>query len=160
MTGAIDKMKDELWDMERKAAALPWANLRKWTFATHVWEEQEMLVVDLHDLNVKLAKQVLKKTCQLASQMDYGCICFVTGQGNKSEGKPKIRPMAIEIVGEISEKKGWRISSGTQGRLSIILDEDRAPASVTSKLSKTVVLGMYIFFGLILFLLLRGVFTV
>ena len=160
MTDSMAKLKDELWDIEDKASRLPWSNLRRWTFETHLWVEQSMLVIDLHELNVKLAKQVIRKTCQIATSMDYACICFVTGQGNKSEGKAKIRPMAIEVVGEIALKKGWKITSGTQGRLAIILDEERAPAVVTSKLSNTVVVGMYLFFALILFLFLRGLFTV
>jgi hypothetical protein len=160
MTDSISKLKDELWDIEDKASRLPWANLRCWKFDTHLWVEQSMLVIDLHELNVKLAKQVIKKTSQIATSMEYACICFVTGQGNKSQGKAKIRPMAIEVVGEVALKKGWKLTSGTQGRLTIILDEERAPAVVTSKLSKTVVFGMYAFFALIFFLFIRGLFTV
>ena len=160
MTTSTSKLRDELWDMEEKASRLPWANVRQWKFQTHMWEEGSMLVLDLHDLNVKLAKEVIKKTCQIASSMEYACICFVTGQGNKSEDKAKIRPMAIEVLGEISQRKGWRISSGTQGRVTIILDEDNAPPVVTNKLSSTVVVGIYLFLGIIVFLLLRGLFTV
>jgi hypothetical protein len=156
----MEQLRDELWEMERKAEKMPWANRRKWTFSTHLWEESEMLVVDLHDLNVKLAKEVIRKTLRVAPTLDFACICFVTGKGNKSDGKEKIRPMAIDVAGEISQKKGWRLSSGTQGRLSVIIDEDRAPAVVTSKLSKTVVIGVYIFLGIIFALLLRGLFTV
>jgi len=156
----MEKLRDELWEMERKAERMPWANQRKWTFSTHLWEEPEMLVVDLHDLNVKLAKETIRKILRMAPSLGYACICFVTGQGNKSDGKEKIRPMAIDVAGEISQQKGWRISSGTQGRLSVILNEDRAPAVVTSKLSKTVVIGVYIFLGIIFALFLRGLFTV
>ena len=157
---ALDKAKDELWDIPRDAKALPWADQRVWAFSTHIWLEQDMLVIDLHDLNVKLARKVIKKISKQAEKWDIGCVCFVTGVGKNSTDKAKIRPMAIGLLQDISAKKGWRLLSGTQGRLSVILDEARAPQEVTAKLSKPMMFGVYLFLGLIIFLFLRGLFTV
>ena len=156
----LNKAKDELWEIPREAKQLPWANQRAWDFSTHLWFEQDMLVVDLHDLNVKLARKVIKAVCRNAQKWDVGCVCFVTGVGKHSEDKAKIRPMAIGLLQDISSEKGWGLLSGTQGRLSVILDEERAPQQVTAKLSKTMMFGVYLFLGLILFLFLRGLFTV
>jgi len=157
---ALENAKDELWDIPREAKQLPWADQRAWTLKTHLWLEHDMLVIDLHDLSVKLANKVIKKICRKADKWDVGCICFVTGVGKNSEDKAKIRPMAIGLLQDISDQKGWELLSGTQGRLSVILDEQRAPQQVTAKLSKTMMLGVYFFLGLILFLFLRGLFTV
>ena len=160
MEAVLDKAQDELWDIPRDAKQLPWADKRRWTFKTHLWFESDLLVVDLHDLNVKLARKVVKKLIRKAEKWDLGCICFVTGVGNHSEDKATIRPMAIGILQDISDEKGWRLLSGTQGRLSVILDEDRAPLEVTAKLSKTMMFGVYIFLALIIVLFLRGLFIV
>lgn len=160
MEVVLEKAQDELWEIPREAKSLPWADKRAWAFKTHLWFENDMLVVDLHDLNVKLARKVIKKIIRKAEKWDVGCVCFVTGVGKHSDDKAKIRPMAIGLLQDISSDKGWRLLSGTQGRLSVILDEERAPQEVTAKLSKTMMFGVYIFLALILFLFLRGLFTV
>ena len=161
-TSTVETLQDELWEIPRKAGLLPWADQRCWKFDTHIWEEVDgdkcMIVVDLHDLTVKLARDVVYKSMRTVSSK-VGAICFVTGQGNHSAQGPKILPMTLEVVQQQADKKDWTIQT-RQGRVLVIFDEDMVPQQVSGTLSKTMVYGIYLFFALLFAILLRSLFTV
>ena len=158
----LNTLHDELWEIPRKASRLPWADQKCWTFETHLWIESDgqnqMVVVDLHDLTVKLARDVVYKSMRSISSK-VGAICFITGQGNHSSDGPRILPMTLEVVQQQAAKKNWEIQT-RQGRVMVIFDADTVPEQVSGTLSKTMVYGIYLFFGLLFAILLRSLFTV
>ena len=161
-TSTVEHLQDELWEIPRKAGLLPWADQRRWTFDTHIWEEvdgdKRMVVIDLHDLTVKLARDVVYKSLRTASSK-VGALCFVTGQGNHSSQGPKILPMTLDVVQQQAAKKDWAIQT-RQGRVLVIFDETAVPQQVSGSLTKTMVYGIYLFFALLFAILLKSLFTV
>ena len=157
----LDSLRDELWEIPRKAQRLPWGDIRRWTFKTHLWIEQEddkiLVVIDLHDLNVKIARDVVYQSIKKMSTL-VGAICFITGKGNHSAGGPKILPMAIDISQNQADKNGWRVQS-QPGKVFVIYDESKAPTIVTGELSRTIVWGVYLFFALLAMILIRALIT-
>ena len=152
-------LHDELWDIPKKAANLPWALQRKWGFDSHLWFESDgTLVVDLHDLTVPLARQVVTKILKTIRVDVVHTVCLITGQGKHSEDGPKILPVTIEISRRHSEKKGWAIHS-QPGRVYVVLDPSKAPPAVTNQLSKPMVWGIYAFFAALFGIVLFKLFT-
>lgn len=152
-------LHDELWDIPKKAANLPWALQRKWEFDSHLWFESDgTLVVDLHDLSVPLARQVVTKILKTIRVDVVHTVCLITGQGKHSEDGPKILPVIIEISRRYSEKKGWAIHS-QPGRVYVVLDPSKAPPAVTNQLSKPMVWGIYAFFAALFGIVLFKLFT-
>ena len=70
--------------VEEKAKTLRWSKTRPWKRSTHVWYESELLVVDLHDLNTKLAKETIHQCLDTLDKFETGALCFVTGMGKNS----------------------------------------------------------------------------
>ena len=152
-------LHDELWDIPKKAANLPWALQGSWRFDSHLWFEPDgTLVVDLHDLSVPLARQVVTKTLKTVRVEDVHSVCLITGQGKHSEQGPKILPVTIDIARRQSEKKGWDIHS-QPGRVYVVLDPSKAPPAVTNQLSKPMVWGIYAFFAALFGIILFKLFT-
>lgn len=155
----IKELHDELWDIPKKAANLPWALQRSWSFKSHMWFESDgTLVVDLHDLSVPLARQVVTKTLKTVRVDSIHTVCLITGQGKNSDGAPKILPATVEIAQRQATKKGWEVHS-QPGRIYVVLDPSKAPGAVTNELSKTMVWGIYGFFAMLFSILLAKLFT-
>ena len=158
----LDPLRDELWEIPQKAKRLPWGDKRRWMFKTHLWLEHEddktLVVLDLHDLNVKLARDVVYQSTKKMSS-SVGAICFVTGKGNNSSDGPKLLPMTIDIVQQLADKNDWNVLS-QPGRVLVVYDATKSPSKVTGELSKTIVWGVYLFFALLAIILIRSLLTV
>jgi len=141
-----------LKSVEERAKALPWARKRPWKRGTHVWYEYDLLVVDLHDLNTKLAKDTLSRFVDAAEDFDTGAICFVTGIGKHSAGGfSKNREMVIKSLQKLARKKeNWSIYSQGNGRIVLVFNKEAAPKSATGKLDPTLKAGIAIFIFLLL----------
>jgi len=66
-----------------------------------------VLTVDLHDLDLKQARAVVEHI--IASRDWLGRIRIVTGRGLHSKGVPKIRPMTIERLRQVSSELNWEV---------------------------------------------------
>lgn len=157
-SSVLKKLHDELWDIPKKSKNLPWAMQRKWTFKSHIWmEDGEVLVLDLHDLSVPLARQVVTKTLKTVSQVSS--ICFITGQGKNSTDGPKILPATMEIAKKQSDKKGWEVHT-QPGRVYVVINPEQAPTFVTNSLSRPMVWGIYAFCAILFIIVLSKLFSV
>ena len=149
--------------IEKKATKLPWANEKLWTAKTHIWNESDefgsMLVVDLHDLSLLLAGDVINKIFSMQANLDVGCLCFITGVGQHSATGPQIRPMAIELCENQADQHHWQISVGHPGRVYVIIDPERTPSIVIPRLTSLMTWSIYTFVAILVLLLLRGLFS-
>ncbi len=103
----IDRLQLLLQPLEHQAAQLPWASEKVWTTASHVRVDRGTLTVDMHELDLELARQVLEKI--IASREWIGRVRIVTGRGLHSKTLPKIRPMVIERLRQVVKHLDWEI---------------------------------------------------
>ena len=122
--------------IESEASRLRWAKNRPWTLKTHVWFENSLPMVDLHDLNAKLAKKSLQSILQAHSKIETGAICFITGVGKNSNIKPAMRNMVLNLLHKAAQKNDWDVQLQGMGRVIIVFDPEKAPAAATGKLPK------------------------
>jgi hypothetical protein len=158
-SSVLKRLRDELWDIPKKAKNLPWALQSPWSFKTHMWMDDDgVLIVDLHDLSVPLARQVVTKTLKSIDVTSLSAVCLITGQGKNSSNGPKILPATIEIARNQSDKRGWDVHM-QPGRVYVVLDPSHAPKSVTNELSKLMMWGIYAFFTVLFGIVLLKLFT-
>ena len=128
-------LRDQLVSVEESASGLRWAAERPWKTRSHVWIEDGLPVVDLHDLNVRLARKAVRATIEVAADLHCGAVCFVTGRGRHSMGPPALRGMvASELRHACEEDSNWSQRAGHAGRWMLITDPDRAPGVATGQL--------------------------
>jgi hypothetical protein len=103
----IDRLQLLLSPIENMALNLPWADERSWTTSSHVRISRGTLTVDLHDLNLKLAKEILEHI--ISSREWIGRVRIITGRGLHSATAPKIRPMVIDRLRQVVKQLDWEI---------------------------------------------------
>ncbi|MEQ1501647.1 MAG: hypothetical protein ABMB14_05420 [Myxococcota bacterium] len=134
MADDVAVLRKRLRDVERDAADLPWANDakrgRRWTVATHVWWENDVPVVDLHDLGAAGARSAVDAV--LANPAEAGAVVFVHGRGKHSRGPQVLHKVVqAELARACGAEAGWSFRTLGPGRTVWISDRSRAPASVT-----------------------------
>ena len=153
-------IRDQLWEVESKAKRLSWAKDRPWKPSTHVWIEEDLTIIDLHDLSVKLALSVVRTTCRFSKKLQSSAICFVTGAGNKSVTGAKIRPAVITELEHKCSDKDWEFFPHGLGRIVLIFDRENAPKSLSGKTPFVVKFGGLAFLIFLFVLLFRSCTTV
>ena len=129
------RIRKRMDSIEREARSLRWAAERPWKRESHIWIEDGLPVVDLHDLNVKLARGAVRATVEIASELQCGAVCFITGRGRHSMGPPALRGMvASELRHACQESPAWSQRAGHAGRWMLITDPARAPRVATGQL--------------------------
>ncbi len=103
----ISRLQMLLHPIEEAAALLPWADERPWTIASHVRRDRGVLTVDLHELDLKQSRIVVEHI--IASREWLGRIRIVTGRGLNSKSGPKIRPMVIERLRQVTSELNWEL---------------------------------------------------
>jgi hypothetical protein len=149
-------LRNLLAEISIDAKRLPWAATQPWKESTHIWMEKGLPVVDLHDLNAKLAKRVVRKTLRKAGDLEAGALCIITGIGRNSIGEATLRNISIDIIGKAASENGWGFHPMGPGRLVLVVDEERAPPSATGRLSKTFMFWVYVFILLLFGFLFRS----
>ena len=90
--------------------------------------------VDLHDLKVKLAKQVVRTAVDLGERgaLSSGAVIFVTGRGRHSlrHDAPVKQAVHGMLAHRCGERAGWSLRQPSAGRVVWVYDRDRAPRSV------------------------------
>ena len=144
--------------VEEKSKVLRWAKERPWRRKTHIWYESELLVVDLHDLNTKLAKETVHHCLDTLPQFETGALCFVTGMGKNSTGNvAKNKKVVKNILQKRARKnESWAIHSPGMGRVVLVFEPERAPRAATGQISWELKLGMIIFALMLVFSMLHS----
>lgn len=139
--------------VEDRSKLLKWSKTRPWSRGTHIWYESELLVIDLHDLNAKLAKETIHRCLDTLDTFETGALCFVTGMGKNSPGNfAKNRKMVMGLLQKKARKEeSWSIHSQGMGRVTLVFDAQRAPRSATGQLSPELKLGIGLFGFMLLF---------
>ena len=147
LSADVQNLYSILKRIEERAKVLRWAKDRPWKRSTHIWYEGELLVVDLHDLNSKLAKESVESCLDAAKKFQTGALCFVTGIGKNSPGNfAKNREMVYKILQKRLQKNTeWEIHSPGMGRLILVFNKENAPKAATGQLSTELKAGMVLF---------------
>lgn len=126
----VGRLRQALQPLEADARHQRWDRERPWRVATHVRREGELVVVDLHDLKVGLARRAVHAAFDSALQ--EGAVVFVTGRGRHSMGPGS--PLRQAVVGTLQKAcgatEGWAYRLLSPGRVAWIHDHQRAPASL------------------------------
>lgn len=153
LSSDVQNLYSILKRVEESAKILRWAKERPWKRSTHIWYEGELLVIDLHDLNSKLAKESVESCLNSVKKLETGALCFVTGIGKNTPGNfAKNREMVYKILQKrLQKEQSWEIHSPGMGRLILVFNKDTAPKSATGQLSMELKVGI-VFFAILLIL--------
>ena len=127
-TDDLTRVREVLVEVEQKARDLRWANERPWRTESHVWDDDGMITIDLHDLNAALTKSIIAVITELATDLKSGGIILVTGQGRHSVGLPVLRQVVVGSLVRLERSHGWRQRDIGPGRVLLVVNEDRVPA--------------------------------
>lgn len=95
-----------------------------------------MLVVDLHDLKLRLAKKAVDLIVAAAPELGHGAVIFVTGRGRHSVGKAVLpEAIASKLQAVVAEHPGWQTRPGPAGRLVLVIDPALAPRHLQGGMS-------------------------
>ena len=142
-------LRRTLSHIQEGARSLRWADERPWRVDGHIWLEHDLPVIDLHDLNVRLAREAVRAAAAAADQLRCGALCFVTGRGRHSMGPPALRGMvAAELRRACKKNPSWDQRAGHAGRWMLITDPSRAPRVATGQLGLVFWLGVVLFSAL------------
>ncbi len=118
----LERLRGALQDVEKRAASLPWAHERQWRAQTHVGKAGNAVLVDLHDLSVKLGLAVVEVVARLGPGLDTGAVVFVTGRGRHVGGHSVLRDAVTRRLGELGTQKGWSVRPAGPGRVRLVID--------------------------------------
>ncbi|MFT5683690.1 MAG: hypothetical protein ACI8RZ_004622 [Myxococcota bacterium] len=125
-SGDVRRIQHALNRIERDAKKLPWSKERPWKTDTHVWAEDGLPVVDLHDLSVSLGRKVTDRVIKLT--IGTGAVSFITGQGNHSVGPAQLKGAVSSILMKaVDNHDGWSFRPDGPGRYVLITDPSKAP---------------------------------
>lgn len=142
----VDRLRAALAGVEEEAKSLPWANDRGWRAASHVWIEHGAPTIDLHDLNVKLANQVVDAVVEVAPSCESGGFVFVTGRGTHSlGGRSDLADSVASALDRHARAMAWAWHPSRAGRLVLVTDPARAPTVATGDLPIPIVVGVVAF---------------
>lgn len=134
MADDLDRLASALSPVQEHARGLRWARERPWQVGSHLWREGQLPVVDLHDLDVKGARQAVDAVALVAHELDSGAVAFVTGRGRHSVGKGKLGPAVQGALAQVCRERGWQHGPLRAGRQVLVVDPRRAPAAATGRL--------------------------
>lgn len=128
----VARYRKRLAPLEADARGQRWANERPWHTKTHVWSEDGVVVVDLHDLGAAIAKRAVQEVLA-AGPPGAGALLFVHGRGRHSPGGAQVLRGVVskELKLACTEAPAWSIRAVGAGRIAWITDRKRAPRSVT-----------------------------
>ena len=154
----LQRLRGALGPVEALARKQPWDRERPWRASTHVWLEDGVVVVDLHDLKVKPAKAAVDAVVAAALDVavEGGAVVFVTGRGKHSSGRAVLPEVVLRKLAAASrERLVWR-AVPLSGRVVLVTDPSRAPARYRSGLGVVFWLGVAGFVALAVWLLATG----
>ncbi len=133
----VEQIAGLLGPIEDVARAQRWDDERPWRISTHLWVEEGLVVIDLHDLGAKGAKKLLRAVLAhvQAAGMASGALAFVTGRGRHSVGSPVLRELVGRRLHDVIEARSdWSMHVIGAGRICLVTDARRAPRRATNTL--------------------------
>ena len=130
----VRKLQTALAPIATRAKGLAWAQKRPWTVTSHVGWSAGAPTVDLHDLTAKLAKATAETVIQVGPDLNSGAVFLVVGRGKHSRGSPVLGKVVRAALKPGCDTHGWSLRSPSAGRIALILDRSKAPASATGAL--------------------------
>ncbi|MEZ4239171.1 MAG: hypothetical protein R3F59_24060 [Myxococcota bacterium] len=128
----VVRIRGRLRGVEREAKGQAWAKERPWRRESHVWWEQGVPVVDLHDLGAALARQAVREVLEVPA--GAGAVVFVHGRGRHSVGPQVLAGVvAKELDRACAETRGWRYRRIGAARTVWVSDPRRAPDWATGR---------------------------
>ena len=79
MSDDLERLRKALAQVEVASRRLPWAKQSPWKLTTHVWNENDVPTIDLHDLSVRLGRQVIESLDTI--ELDAGALRLITVRG-------------------------------------------------------------------------------
>lgn len=120
--------------VENMARSQRWDTERPWRRVTHVWTEDGIVVVDMHDLGAKVAKKAIRAVVDVARSdgLASHAVTFITGRGRHSAGSPVLRDLTVRRLQAMArDEEDWVVQMSGAGRVTLITDPSRAPSKVT-----------------------------
>ena len=142
-----------LMTIEKDARGLHWAKERPWKCSSHLWPENGIPIIDLHDLNAKLTKQIIRSVQSQADALQTGGVVFVTGVGRHSVGLPVLRQVVQGSLLRLERDNGWRQRDVGGGRVLLVMDEARIPTFWRAQTPWLATLFFVVFFSALLWAL-------
>ena len=130
----LPRLRAALAPVEAEAAGLPWARERPWRVDTHCRVEADLLHVDLHDLNARAAREVLRIVEDVGPSLESGAVRVVTGVGRHSLGPGVLGDVARRELAAQCGRHGWSFHPAGKGALVLVIDPTRAPGRAFSRL--------------------------
>lgn len=128
MSSDLQRIQTALAPVEYAARSLPWSRERPWAAASHLRQGGDIPSVDLHDLNVKLGRQAVRRVADMAHELDAGAVHFITGRGRHAiSGRSVLRQVVGEELVRICQDNHWDFSPTGAGRFTLVVDPARAP---------------------------------
>ena len=153
----VRRIQKALSRVERDARKQPWAKERHWKTETHVWVEDGLAVVDLHDLSVSLGKKATERVIKLT--ISAGAVSFITGQGKNSIGPGQMKGATASILMKaVDRNPGWGFRPDGPGRYILITDPEKAPRVAQTSLPGGFWILIALFFAALLFAFLNNAF--
>lgn len=153
----IAVIRSQLGRVERDARRLMWAKERPWKVGSHVWGEDFMPVVDLHDLSVNLGKKTVDRITNAAPNLKSGAVSFITGQGKNAIGPGQMKPAIASALRSACERNPrWSFRPDGPGRYVLILDPDKAAPQALSSLPQGFWILIVLFGAALVFAVLRN----
>ena len=128
----LHRVRSSLAEVARRSRDLPWGKERPWRPETHVGVEGGIVVVDLHDLSVRLGVMATEQV--LDTELDGGAVVFITGRGRHSVGPSRLRQAVLDRLLEQAGERGWQVRPQGPGRVLVVTDPERAPATAAGRL--------------------------
>ncbi len=130
----LQVLAERLQAVQAAATGLPWAAQRPWLVETHLWTEEGVPTIDLHDLGKALARQVVDHVAEVGEDLRTGAVRLITGRGRHSLGAAVLPNVVAAALEEHAALHGWQIRGGRPGCLVLITDPQRAPSIATGGL--------------------------
>lgn len=151
----IRTLHDALDGVEKDSKGLRWAKERPWRRSSHIWEENGLAVIDLHDLNAGLTKKIVRAVDSVSEELKAGGVVFITGVGRHSVGVPVLRRVVSGALMRFEQQKGWRHRDVGGGRLLLVIDEARIP-KFWGQQTPSIAIWFFAVFGIALTWALQG----
>jgi hypothetical protein len=129
----VARYRKLLRPIEEQARGQRWANERPWKVASHVWSEDGVVVLDLHDLGAGIARDLVRRV--LEEPAAAGALILIHGRGRHSVGASQVLRNVVhkELKLACAEQTAWSFRMMGAGRTAWISDRKRAPRGVTGE---------------------------
>jgi hypothetical protein len=120
--------------VQESATQLPWAHERPWRVDTHLWTEDGVPTIDLHDLGTSLARKTVDEVAEAGDALATGAVRFITGRGRHSIGRAVLPDVVASALEHHASEHGWQVRGGRPGTIVLVTDPARAPNIATGGL--------------------------